>query len=63
MGDPKSRPFLESLVHGGLSNAKEMSSRTDRESVPGGREENRGRLPGKAEHGEGGGLGGWSTLL
>lgn len=41
MGDPKSRPFPESLVHGDLSQRedKEMSSRTDRESVPGGREE------------------------
>lgn len=57
MGDPKCRPFPESLVHGDLSQRddKERSSRTDRESVPGGREERRGRLPGKAEHGADGG--------
>ena len=54
MGDPKFRPFPESLVPGDLSKAKQIGSRTDRESVQGGREEKRGRLQGKVERVAGG---------
>lgn len=53
MGHPKFRPFPESLVPGDLSNAKQMGSRTDRESVKGGREK-RGRLQGEVERVAGG---------